>query len=430
MRTKISLLSLLAVCGGLLSAKAQINDTITVMQYNLTNYGNYTSYCTTTNNAVATKDPNIKTIVKYVNPDIVGFNEVNKTSTYADRLRDLVLNTDGVTHYQKTPSSNTVNSSIINMLYYNSDKLVYHSRETILAATRDIDLYRLYYKDPNLAVTNDTVFFVCIVAHLKAGNTTADATTRGQMTQSVVDFLAAKNKAANYMFMGDLNLYTSAETAYQNLITPTNSKYKFYDPINKMGAWSGNSSFKAYHTQSTRVTSNGCLAGGGMDDRFDHIMLTSHLLNDSAGAQFIQGSYKAVGQDGNRYNGNVNDGTNSSVPAAVANALFNSSDHLPVTAKFKVTGTVTSLLSRQNQQLFVRLANPVRNGLIRCEIKDIDGTSYKLSIYNTVGQLLNSTTAQVESGQLQTSIQLPQGLYMLRVENTKGLGNTQRMLIE
>lgn len=415
---------------GVAQAQPIVTDTVTVMQYNLTNYGNITTYCTSTNNSVASKDPHIKTITKYVKPDIFGINEMNSNITYANRLLSLVLNTDGVTHYKRAEMTNTAGSDIVNMLFYNSDKLVLHSQETITAIFRDINLYRLYYKSPSLATTQDTVFLVCIVAHLKASNTSADAASRGQMTQSIINHLNAKNKADNYILMGDFNLYKASEVAYQNLITATNPKIRFYDPINQMGDWTNNSTYKAYHTQSTRVTSNGCLAGGGMDDRFDHIMLTQHLLNDSAGAKFIQGTYKAVGQDGNRFNGNINDGTNTSVPAAVANALFNSSDHLPVTAKFSVKSTVTSLAASKQNQLAIKVQNPVRDGVLRINIQQAKAQKYHLAIYSTIGQELVNEDVILENTAIEMPCNLKQGIYILRIIDENNRAAVKRLIVE
>ncbi len=142
-------------------------DTVRVMQYNLLNYGNYTSYCNTNNNNVDDKDGYLTTILDYVQPDIFTVNElgvdfVGLENQYAQRILDNTLNINGVTKYQK--AEHTGGSYLVNMLYYNSDKLVLHSQDFISndanneGLVREIDFYNLYHNDPNLASHNDTVF--------------------------------------------------------------------------------------------------------------------------------------------------------------------------------------------------------------------------------------------------------------------------------
>jgi len=55
------LLLVLFIVLGAFTVRAQ--DTLTFLQYNLLNYGNFTSYCTTTNNNVSRKNGYIGTIV-------------------------------------------------------------------------------------------------------------------------------------------------------------------------------------------------------------------------------------------------------------------------------------------------------------------------------------------------------------------------------
>ena len=51
------------------------------------------------------------------------------------------------------------------------------------------------------------------------------------------------------------------------------------DPINTPGSWNNNEDFRGVHTQSTRTSSSGFGggAGGGLDDRFDFIMVSQNL---------------------------------------------------------------------------------------------------------------------------------------------------------
>ena len=46
--------------------------------------------------------------------------------------------------------------------------------------------------------------------------------------------------------------------------------------------------------------------------------------------QYVEGTYWAVGNDGNHFNDAINDGNNNSVSEEIADALHDASDHLPV----------------------------------------------------------------------------------------------------
>ncbi|MDD2324224.1 MAG: hypothetical protein PHQ69_11500, partial [Bacteroidales bacterium] len=84
------LLTLLLVAG--LATAAQ--QTVTYMQYNLLNYGNFTSYCTSSNNNQDAKDQYLKTILNHIQPDILAVNEVGRNSANATRLLNQVLNSN------------------------------------------------------------------------------------------------------------------------------------------------------------------------------------------------------------------------------------------------------------------------------------------------------------------------------------------------
>lgn len=330
------LLSLLSFSFCLLSFANAQTDTLTVMQYNLLNYNNYTSYCTASNNNVTNKDAYIKTIIDYVLPDIFTVCEMNQLQTSIDRVLTNVMNTSGRTNYAKGPRTNYSSSDMVNMVYYNTDKLIYHSYTALPTDIRDINFYTFYYKDPNLSVTHDTAWITCIIMHLKAGNYTGDPEERLAEVTILMNYLDALNKSGNFLAMGDFNTYTSDEDCYQLLLNHDNSNIRFYDPISKPGDWNNNCSFASYHTQSTRSSSNDCMAAGGLDDRFDHILASLDIISGGKNVKYISGTYKALGNDGNHCNDSINQGTNTSVPSAVLNALYGNSDHLPVILKLQI----------------------------------------------------------------------------------------------
>ena len=103
-----------------------------------------------------------------------------------------------------------------------------------------------------------------------------------------------------------------------------------FDPINRIGHWHNNSSYSDVHTQSPRTSSFGGGANGGMDDRFDWLFVSQSILDQDSPMQYVEGTYWAVGNDGNHFNDAINDGNNNSVSEEIADALHDASDHLPV----------------------------------------------------------------------------------------------------
>ncbi len=306
------------------------NDTLRVMQYNLLNYGNYTSYCTTGNNNIDDKDEYLITIIDYVKPDVFSVNEISENSFYQQRLLDAVLNINGINYYQKAQGTNIAGSPIVNMFYYNSNKLGLSFQDVIETDIRDINLYRLFYKPQNGYPISDTIFLNCITAHLKSGNTSYGREQRANMTLAVMNYINDQNLIGNTIFMGDLNVYNSNEEAYQNLTENFNNEIKFYDPINTPGNWHSNPSYAFVHTQSTHLNSNGCSAGGGMDDRFDFILLSEKIMNFEENIGFISNTYTSLGQDGLHLNQSINSPPNNSAPENIIEALYFMSDHIPV----------------------------------------------------------------------------------------------------
>ncbi len=412
---------LLIIAIALSSLYLNAQDDIKIMQYNLLNYGNITSYCTTTNNSMATKEGYLSTIINYVNPDVFTVNELAANTYVIGRLLDSVMNKNPLKTYGRADYINTNGSDLANMLYYNKAKLVYVSAVSLQNHVRDIVLYKLYYKSPNLAQSHDTAWINFIVGHLKAGSTSSNKSDRDQMTSAAMSYLVSHNYHGNYTFMGDFNIRSSNEQSYKNLINYSDINYRFFDPINRPGNWNNSSSFSDIHTQATHSSSNGCAAGGGCDDRFDFILISNDLKQGNAHVNYVANSYKVIGNDGNHFNKSINSGTNSSAPANIINTLYNMSDHLPVSLKLHFDAQVSSIAKSDANTLKVNFQNPVNDNL-DIYIESDGEQTLLVELWNINGQKI-STKNLGKNKYFHAIIpmdNLSKGMYFLRIENISG----------
>jgi exonuclease III len=369
MRSKLSVLFFTLF--GVNSISAQ-QDTVKLMAYNLLNYRNYnTTFCTNSNNNVAAKEGYLATIIADQQPDLLVCNEIGADFINAVRLTQNALNINGVSHWMQANYTVSQGSSLTNMLFFNSNKFGLLSQTVIDKDTNNVDLvrlidvYHLYYKESNMTSFTDTVFFTVLAAHFKAGNTASDRTERSKATTAIMTYLDRQNSQGNVFIAGDFNVYSGAEPAFQDLISyAPNPSVRFYDPINVIGSWNNNNNFSFVHTQSVRSSSNGCASGGGLDDRFDFILVSDEVMNNVNRVEYVANSYQALGQDGRRFNGNINSPTNTLVSSAVANALYNMSDHLPVMASFAISPSNAVSVSELNTTRKYTFNNPVRDVLV------------------------------------------------------------------
>ncbi len=392
-------------------------DTLSVMFYNLTNYGNVVSGCTNTNNGISIKNPEFKVIMKYAMPDLLGVCEMNTNPSVSGGFLNNVLNTDGTTHYAKSAFVAEPSGTLTSVLYYNTNKLVLKNQSAAQTIYRLTHHFRLYLKTAALS-QGDTIWINALVCHLKAGNTSADRTDRANMTATIRNFVNAFPKKENCLIMGDFNVYTSTETGFQNLILPgTNAAYQFLDPVNRIGSWTSNSSFANVHTQCPSLNSNGCFSGGGLDDRFDFILMNRHLLNDSAKLGYISGTYRAIGNDGLHYNQSINSGTNNSAPAAVINSLFKVSDHLPVYARLRVNGTFVSAVPVLQSGLPWKIFSSERMLVLESEeAPELD----EITIFSPDGRCKSSIrNLQAEGNRIYLTAP-PTGLHILKLAMRNG----------
>ena len=341
---RLKTLGILFLLFSLSSYAATPRDTVSVMVYNLLFYGHYTSFCNQQNNNVDDKDAYLRTIIAYSQPDLFAVNEMGPDPANATRIRDHVLNADGRTGYEHAGYTNTTGSGLVNMLFYNTEKFVLHSEDVAAAVVRDINLYTLYYNDPLLGQGNDTIFLHIFVTHMKAGSSSSDQQRRMQEASAVMGYIDQMNIRGNLLFMGDFNMNSSYEQAFQLITYHPNESIRFYDPIDQPGVWWNNPEMALYHTQSTRTGQHDCFVTGGMDDRYDFILATESVMEGWQGMQYIEESYRAIGQDGLRFNQSLISPPNQSgEPEEVIFALYNMSDHLPVKMKLGITDYVSEI---------------------------------------------------------------------------------------
>jgi hypothetical protein len=423
MRT-LPLLLILWMGWGLLPAQ----DTIAVMHYNLLNYGNTTTYCTQTNNNINDKAAAMGIICTYYKPDILTVNEIGANSFAPTHFLSNVLNINGINYYQSSTPTNLSGGSLANFLFFDARKFVLKQQHALQTSVRDINIYTLYHNDPNLPFHQDTAFLKVITTHLKAGNTTADRAERAVTTKLLMDSAAIWRDYPTIL-SGDFNLYTASEQAWINLTQPQDTTFeRFHDPINQHGAWQDNQLFAAIHTQSTRTTNNGCFATGGLDDRFDFILMNEKLKFASPFYQYIPGSYTTPGNNGNHLNQAINAGTNTSAPAIIIQALFDASDHLPVMMKLAVTPSTQSI-AENYKQAFKGIA--FHGGILSVQF-DAPVELQQVNLIDLSGRVSAQcypTSELVKSFQMEVNQEITPGFYVVQATTREGRKFTGKVII-
>jgi len=393
-------------------------DTIRMMQYNLMYYTTSSpSGCNTSGTYMNEKDENLKTIIDYVLPDIFCVNEIGSSTTYINRVLNNVMNTNGRTYYANCPLTNYSGGTIANMLYYDSRKLVFYSYFYVTTSVRDINAYKMYYKSEGLA-QGDTAFITFIIAHLKAGSNESDRNTRKTQVERMTTKLE-QTGIDNYVFSGDFNFYNANEPAYQHLLFNDNTAFRFLDPIDQYGNWHKNRLFAKIHTQSThRVSENGCFATGGLDDRFDFILVSPTLFYGTKIVKVLPDTYHAMGQDGLRLEGTLLSPANHTLPTEILQAMYNFSDHLPVICDFEITKTVN--IKEYHSSFFVRVENPVKNKIFLQIYAENDQT-FHFEIFTITGKLIDQFSEHIAAGgySLSRRFDFAPSIYILKIKNEK-----------
>lgn len=397
------------------------DDTIRIMQYNLFRYGE-------TNKEPSVKNPLLINIVNHIQPDIIGVNELSAVADYAQNVQNGALNVNGVTKWRRASLSKAgADKSLTNTIFYDVNKFKLLKQDTVSTVQREITAYNFMYNDSNISKTIDTVFFTVIVLHFKAGNTSSDAATRSNEATQIVNYINSFSAAKNIMVMGDYNVYSNTEGGFANLVLNTTAINRLTDPINRIGAWNNNSAFADVHTQSTHSTQTGGFSSGGMDDRFDIMLCTKSLLQDSLKMYYLPGTYKAIGNDGQHFNLAINEPPlNTSVPSTVLGALYNMSDHLPIVADFVIKPMkplpqgIEGIKKKRTTE--IQIENPVKGNLNIHVSAFYLNKNLKFELYNLNAQKIESFEIRFNDNdqKYEWKNSSLQGMYILNIIDEDG----------
>ena len=250
-------------------------------------------------------------------------------------------------------------------MFYRADTLeeiACDHRDIPTGGGRETDRWRLQVVDNP---SPDAGFYI-YSSHLKAS---PGALNEQERLVGVVAIRADADslpEGTQIIFAGDMNFHDNGEPGYLEFLSP--GAGQAFDPLGT-GPWA-DSADAIKHTQSPRVVQACGLIGGGLDDRFDFQLLTAEMM-DGNGIDLMLGTYRAFGNDGQHFDIAINDGDNFYYPAdiprshALAVALRNASDHLPVVADYSLPGPCAEV-----PDLLVLLA---AWGSVTCGPPDIDG---------------------------------------------------------
>lgn len=285
-----------------------------------------------------------------------------------------------------------------NMLLYDQSMFDFIGQRRIATTLRDIAEFTVATRPTN-GTQPDTI--VVYSVHLKASD---DSQSSAQRAAEVDRLLAAMSTRPGVIICGDMNVYGPNEAAYTKL-TGASATRRFVDPLGT--SWARNDSrYAGIYTQCTRKTTIGTCGGGvdgGLDDRFDFILVSQRLSD-----RIVPGSLTPFGNDGvARLNESIDEPANQRVSAEMAAALKCASDHLPlymdiilgdVQASVQGASDDTSWSHMEHTTLVIDVATP--------------GTSVR--IYDITGQLRMERTVTSTPMRIDLS-GLPVGTYGVNV---------------
>ncbi len=385
-------------------------ETFKLMHYNLLNYPMQD----------ASKLQYLEIILDTYRPDLFTVNELNNltgANAILSSLQFINPNYSSATFVTNSSDDNIGNTNDLqNFVYFDSSKFILVNQTIVQTLYRDFNHYTFKLNTVNQAV--NPIFIQVIVCHLKASSGTTNQNLRLQMVNDLETYLDTFPSTDYVILGGDLNLYTSSEPAFVELTDVTNN-ITFVDPANRVGSWHNNTNYLDVFTQSTRTQTGLGGATGGFDDRFDFILTSENILTNPD-IFYVSNSYQAFGNNGNLncFNSEINTTSCDGVEfdSTIRNALYNMSDHLPVTLELQTNETLNTTNYKLTQAFNIIGSNLVTDKLSI----QIDTNKFKsdfIHIFNTLGQKIESYKVQ-NLNLLQLNVSnLSNGIYYIAASN-------------
>lgn len=387
-------------------------DTLRIATYNLLKFGT----------TATSRSQHFITVIDALDPDVLVVQELSSGAGFNTFASEVIKQLNN--EYNAAPFSDGPDTD--NGLFYKPDRVGFRATNQIATDLRDISEYILEISG---------IEFRVYALHLKAGSSTSDRQRRLSECTTLRDYMNALPSEKNLIVAGDFNMRSSSEAAFTMLTSDqTDNDGRLLDPIERPGSWHDNTTFAPIHTQSTRTTRFGGGASGGLDDRFDMMLVSPELLAEG-GLDILPGTYRTFGNDGGHFNSSVNFGSNGSVQAAVAEALHQASDHLPVSAEFTVIVLPTSAEPSQQAPatfaLHQNYPNPF-NPKTTIQYSVAQQGHVTLKIFNLLGALVEVLIDGVQrSGEYRVEFDgrsHPSGVYMYQLA-VSGVTVTKKLIL-
>ena len=213
-----------------------------------------------------------------------------------------------------------------NALFYDKSKFKLQSRKQIPTSFRDIAEYTIKIKKGPGKGSKLNIYSV----HFTEGLGVGDKMQREGEANTLRTYLNGLPLNSLYLVCGTFNMTESNEKAYKLLTdAQIDNIGRLKDPLDKPGKWHHKKKFKSLHTESTRKTKYGDGVGGGLNDRYDMILI-SYSLDQNGKLTYRPDSCAVCGNDGKHFKKDINKPKNGIVSPEIADALYKASDHLPV----------------------------------------------------------------------------------------------------
>ncbi len=380
-------------------------DDIKIMSYNILNYP--------TGGNIVNRIDTFSKILDYYEPDLLLLQELKSEQGLDDieqELNNLFGNYRAGTYVAQV--SNPSNSWRLQQnIVYNESVFKLVGEQVITTTYRDINYFQLRILNQDGTPSPDILH--TYVTHLKSSQGSSNQQLRLEMANVLFDHIATLPEKSNIVVGGDFNVYNSQEPAYQKLLSD-NGTNSLQDPID-MPFWAdSNFQNREILTQSTRSSSLSDGAGGGMDDRFDFVLLSDQLMTQDTRLDYQLDSYLALGNNGTCYNQDLIDcSTVDNVSYEMLRALYYMSDHLPVVLSLNRNPSVST-----NNVLSPSAMLEIRPNPANTEIELIlnDNIPVDIRFFNAVGTMIFERRSLNQNASFSVA-EFPQGMYVLQVRD-------------